>query len=205
VRAELAICGFAFVAIEPEIPILDHLYGGRFYAPNPFSFGLAPLASPVRGDITIFGLSHPRVQVAAEVLTRFGLADVDVLTTRLPGGFYLDEIGCAGEVRWCRVRDGQPGPVESQKARGLTKETFPPGSLSPRSPQEAIERTGDLLAGDGLDSHRALVSVNAAHLLVRSGITDSMDEGVALADDILRSGAALANVSGTRSARRSAS
>ncbi|HLI39433.1 MAG TPA: hypothetical protein VKV80_19165, partial [Streptosporangiaceae bacterium] len=53
VRAGLDACGFAFVAIEPEIPVLDELYGGRFHAPNPFSFGLAPLASPVRGDVTV--------------------------------------------------------------------------------------------------------------------------------------------------------
>lgn len=30
VRADLNVSGFAFVAIEPEIPVLDQLYGGRF-------------------------------------------------------------------------------------------------------------------------------------------------------------------------------
>jgi len=204
VRGELVLSGFAFVAIEPEIPILDQLYGGRFYVPNPFSFGLAPLASPVRGDIAVFGLSHPRVRVAAEVLARFGIPEVDVLTTRLSAGRYLDEIGYEGEVRWCRVRNGQPGPVELQKAEDLTTATPPPLPPTPRSPQEALDRTRDLLAGNGLDSHRVLVGLNAAHLLILSGITTSMHEGVALADEILRSGAALANLAGARSAVRSA-
>jgi anthranilate phosphoribosyltransferase len=71
VRRALTGCGFAIVAVEPEIPVLDRLYGGRFHAPNPFSFGLAPLVSPVRGDFTVLGLSHPRVDVAAQVLSHF--------------------------------------------------------------------------------------------------------------------------------------
>lgn len=202
VRADLAACGFAFVAIEPEIPVLDRLYGGRFHAPNPFSFGLAPLASPVRGDITVFGLAHPRVEVAAKVLSHFGMTRVDVLTTRLPGGHYLDEIGPAGEVRWCRVRDEKLQPIRTQAAQKLVGVTLPTDLPTPSSPEEAIERTADLLAGRGLDSHRALVSLNAGYLLLLSGIAASLQGGMALADDILRSGEALLKPLRTSSVRR---
>lgn len=194
-RSDLAICGFAFVAIEPEIPVLDRIYGGRFHAPNPFSFGLAPLVSPVRGDITVFGLAHPRVDVAAQVLGDFGMPQVDVVTTRLPGGHYVDELWTAGEVRWCRVRDGEPQRVHVQATQDLVKTTLPTEPWTPSGPEEAIERTADLLAGRGLDSHRALVSLNAAHLLVLSGIAASIQGGMALADDVVRSGGAVANLS----------
>jgi anthranilate phosphoribosyltransferase len=192
VRSDLARSGFAFVAIEPQIPMLDGLYGGRFHAPNPFSFGLAPLASPVRGDVTVFGLSHPRVDVAARVLSRFGMSRVDVLSTRLPSGHYLDEIGLAGQLRWCRVRGGGVGPVEVEQAGGFTWRGLIGELPVPRGPEEAIERTIELLAGGGLDSHRALVALNAAHLLVLSGIATSLAKGAALAEDILRSGETLA-------------
>jgi anthranilate phosphoribosyltransferase len=204
VRADLTASGFAFVAIEPEIPILDELYGGRFHAPNPFSFGLAPLASPVRGDVTVFGLSHPRVEVAARVLSHFGMDHVDVLSTRLPDGHYLDEIGPAGELRWCRVRDGEVGPVESEPAAHLTMTGLPGEVPTPLGPEDAIERTGELLAGRGLDSHRALVALNAAHLLVLSGIVTSMSQGRDAAEDILRSGVALASIPATRTVEKSA-
>ncbi|WP_165485877.1 hypothetical protein [Frankia sp. Cppng1_Ct_nod] len=204
VRADLAVSGFAFVAIEPEIPVLDRLYGGRFHAPNPFSFGLAPLASPVRGDVTIFGLSHPCVDVAARVLSRFGMNHVDVLSTRLPGGHYLDEIGPAGELRWCRVRDGEVSPVDVEPAEGWTAIGLPGELPTPHGPEEAIERTGELLTGRGLESHRALVALNAAHLLVLSGLAASLPQGRNLAEDILRSGTALARVPAARSADRSA-
>jgi anthranilate phosphoribosyltransferase len=194
VRAELANSGFAFVPIEPEIPVLDRLYGGRFHMPNPFSFGLAALASPVRGDITVFGLSHPRVDVAARVLSRFGLAHVDVLTTRLPSGDYLDEIGPAGELRWCRVRDGEVGPIEVELGGTLNTTIRPCDLPAPRGPREAIERVAELLAGGGSHSHRAVVTLNAAHLLVLSGLAASLPQGHDLAEDILRSGAALPGI-----------
>lgn len=190
VRADLAASGFAFVAIEPEIPVLDGLYGGRFHAPNPFSFGLALLASPVRGDVTVYGLSHPRVDVAAHVLSRFGISHVDVLSTRLPSGHYLDEIGPTGELRWCRVRNSKVGSIEVEPTDCLmtTNQLF--DLPTPRGADEAIERSRELLTGGGLASHRALVVLNAAHLLVLGGIVESLRTGMAVAEDILRSGAA---------------
>jgi anthranilate phosphoribosyltransferase len=204
VRADLAASGFAFVAIEPEIPLLDSMYGGRFHAPNPFSFGLAPLVSPVRGDVTVFGLSHPRVDVAARVLSHFGLERVDVLSTRLPSGHYLDEIGCAGELRRCRVRSGEVGPVEIEPAGGSLNDRASAQLPIPDGPEEAVEWTADLLAGRGLDGHRTVVALNAAHLLVLGGIVRSRAEGLATAEEILRSGVALTNSTGPRTAERSA-
>jgi len=202
VQADLATCGFSFVAIEPEIPILDRVYGGRFHAPNPFSFGLAPLVSPVRGDITVFGLSHPRVDVAARVLSRFGMRHVDVMTTRLPSGHFLDEIGPIGTTRWCRVRDGRVGRVSTELS-GRWVDVEPVAELpTPRSPAEAVEQAYDLLSGRGIESHRVLVCLNAAHLLVLSGIVAAMPQGIELAEDVLRSGDALANA--LRSTGRSA-
>lgn len=191
VRADLGACGFAFIAVEPEIPALDRLYGGRFHAPNPFSFGLAPLTSPVRGEVTIFGLSHPRVDVAAEVLSRFGLGEVDVLSTRLPGGHYLDEIGMVGDLRRCGVRDGVVGPVEVDVIECGSAAV---GVATSAGPAEAVDRTTELLAGDGLDSHRAMVAINSAFLLVRSGLARSWGEGRELAEDALRSGTVLTKI-----------
>ena len=204
VRDDLAESGFSFVAIEPEIPALDGLYGGRFHVPNPFSFGLAPLASPVRGDVTVFGLSHPRVDVAARVLCRFGMDQVDVLSTRLPSGHYLDEIGFAGELRWCRVRDGDVGPVEVGPAEAPCGAGLLAGVPPPHGPGDAIERTAELLAGGGLETHRALVILNAAHLLVLGGVTESLATGMAVAEDIVRSGVALASIPIAHGAGRSA-
>lgn len=194
VRSDLAKCGFAFVAVEPQIPILDELYGGRFYAPNPFSFGLAALVSPVRGDLTVFGLSHPRVDVAAEVLSRFGQTEVEVMSTRLPNGYYLDEIGLAGEINWCRVRAGQASSIQTERANQISTNGLAAEMYAPDDSGEAIKQTQELLAGRGLDSHRAVVAVNAAHLLVVGGIATSFQEGRELAEEVLRRGLVVKNV-----------
>lgn len=201
VRAALSASGFAFVAVEPQIPVLDRVYGGRFYAPNPFSFGLAPLVSPARGDITVFGLSHPRVEVAARVLLRFGVAQADVLCTRLPGGQYLDEIGPAGCVYRCRVRSGHAGAVEAYLAGDLLRDGSPGALPPPAGPEEAAERAGDLLAGGGLRCHRDLVAVNAGYLLMLSGIAASVAEGKEVAENALLSGAGLAVARANRAAQ----
>ncbi|MFD6452826.1 hypothetical protein ACFWF3_18745 [Nocardia sp. NPDC060220] len=200
VRGDLSRTGFSFVAIEPEIPVLDQLYGGRFHAPNPFSMGLAALASPVRGDRMVFGLAHPRVDVAARVLRRFGMADVDVIGTRLPDGRYIDEVGAFGEFRRCRVRDGRLRPVEIETITGIPVSDLP----APVAPEEAIALTGDLLAGAGLDSHRDLVAVNAAHLLVLGEIVTSLAAGIRIANDIIRTGAASKYISEPNKIDRSA-
>lgn len=194
VRADLASCGFSFVAVEPEIPVLNGIYGGRFHAPNPFSFGLAPLTSPVRGDITVFGLAHPRVDVAAQVLSDFGLAQVDVVSTRLPSGHYLDEVGPVGEVRRSRVRDGRVQPLETQVAQALVEMRLPTElPPPPSSAEEAIEQTLQMLAGYGSDNHRAIVSLNAAYLLLLSRVVTSLPEGMSVANNVLRSSGALNN------------
>jgi len=191
VQVSLAQGGFAFVAVEPAIPSVDSLYGGRFHTVNPFSFGLAPLASPVRGDLVLFGLAHPRVDVAARVLAHFGVPNASVIATRTPAGNYLDEIAASGEFRRCGVESGRVTALERQSVEELIGEKFPHDLPAPANSQDSVERTCELLGGGGLDSHRRLVSINAGYLLVLSGLTNSVREGMRMAEEVLRSGAAL--------------
>lgn len=188
VRTDLAASRFAFVAVEPQIPIVDEMYRGRFHVVNPFSFGLAPLASPVRADLVVYGLAHPRVDLAARVLARFGVSEAVVHTTRTPGGAYLDELGAGGDVASCDVLASRIGAVEYRAAASLVD-----GSLGMDLPpaaeaSQAAELASELLAGAGLSSHRTLVSLNAGHLLSLSGIALSLTAGMRLAEDVLRSG-----------------
>lgn len=187
VAADLDTTGFAFLAVEPHIPAVDEFYGGRFYAPNPFSFGLAALASPVRGDITMYGLAHPRVDVAAAVLLAAGMGEVDVYTTRMPGSrmpgsAYLDEIGLTGTTL---SSDGT-----------LLVEEHLDAAVGMRLPEpcdarEAVRATLAVLSGHGDPSHHVLVVRNAARILANAGIHDSIASAMATADEIVSTGAAL--------------
>ncbi|WP_165759352.1 hypothetical protein [Mycobacterium decipiens] len=190
VQRSLQTCGFSFVAIEPRIPQLDQVYGSRFYAPNPFSFGLAALVSPVRGDLMLFGLAHPRVDVSAQVLYRFGLDNVDVISTRTAAGRYIDELGPAGQVLLARVDRGILSDAQAMPALSFTRRGFDEHLLpAPEDADTAVERTLDLLAGNGLASHRRVVTLNAGYLLTRSRITATLPDGIDLAEEVLRSGA----------------
>lgn len=185
IRRDLHEHGFAFVAVEPNIPAIDKLYGGRFHAPNLFSFGLAALASPVRGDVTLFGLAHPQVEVAARVLVSFGMPDVNVIATRTPGSAYIDEIGLSGELLSCRARKGV---VDQPRVRAL------PGNGKPlpaaQDAGEAVARTRELLAGQGLPAHRALVARNASYLVSLSDPSLGPGETYQRVQDVLSSGLA---------------
>jgi anthranilate phosphoribosyltransferase len=75
---------------------------------------------------------------------------------------------------------------------------------TPADREEAVERTCELLSGHGLDSHRVLVALNAAHLLVISELAASLSEGMAVAEEILRSGEVLATVASARATDRDA-
>lgn len=146
VRADLAACGFAFVAIEPQIPILDGLYGGRFYAPNPFSFGLAPLVSPVRGDITVFGLAHPRVECSrrgAELFRHVGCG-----CPRHPAAQWpllgRDRPCRGGALVPCARR---PGRVGADRDAGRDGPCAPVGRGAETARAEGCHRTGARAAG----------------------------------------------------------
>lgn len=185
VHRDLDERGFAFVAVEPNIPAIDRLYGGRFHAPNLFSFGLAALASPVRGDVTLFGLAHPRVEVAGRVLASFGMRDVNVIATRTPTSAYIDEIGLSGELLSSRVRRGV---VDPPRVRSLPASEMPLPVAQDAS--EAVSRTRELLAGHGLPAHRALVARNASYLVSLSDPSLGPGEAYQRVQDVLSSGLA---------------
>jgi len=191
VRQDLDEHGFAFVAVEPNIPAIDKVYGGRFHAPNLFSFGLSALASPVRGDVTLFGLSHPQVEVAARVLARFGMADVNVISTRTPSSAYIDEIGLTGELLSCRVRRGV---VDQARARALPSSAMPLPIA--QDSDEAVARTRELLGGQGLPAHRALVARNASYVVSLSDPSVAPGEAYQRVQDVLSSGLAQPQVMG---------
>lgn len=183
--------GFAFIPIEEVIPGLDRVYGGRFHTLNPLSFGLAGLLSPLRGDVLVYGLSHPRIDLSARVLARLGVRDAMVLTSGGVDGYHSDELGLAQKSLVCEVRDGTPGPVERVSAQLV------PGDFTvrpPRSLAESHRRALDVLGGDGPPDWVRLIALNAAALLVAAGVVADLSEGTELAAGTMASGRPLAKL-----------
>lgn len=184
---------FAFVPIEERIPVLDRLYGGKFHVLNPLSFGLAALAPGLRGGAFVVGLAHPRVDLAAAVLGRFGVQEAVVLASGNETGRYADEFGLGERSLVCRLQSGVTGAVatydrKALESLGMRGTEHPTGA--PISPTEATQWALDALAGTGGPQDIDLVCINAAVMLVAAGITSTLHEGHVRATAIVRSGQA---------------
>lgn len=187
--------GFAFVSIEDQLPQVDRIYGGRFHAVNPFSFALPVLACPVRGDLIVYGLSHPRVDLAARVLARFGVRDAVIVTSRTVEGFFVDEVGIGVESLVCETRGGNTGRVETLSVAGHLRRSLDRMPLpTPSTPAQAYAWAVEALSGRGSQSHIEIIALNAAHLLVLSGIAPSLEQGYQEAWDVIHSGLALKKI-----------
>ena len=195
--------GFAFVPVEETIPTLDSVYGGRFHVLTPFGFGLAGLASPVVGDKLVFGLSHPRVDLAASVLRRLGIHDAVVVASQCSAGYFSDELGVGDSSLLCELRDGEIGevrllPTDAMPGSGLARR----GALSaPESPDEALRWALEALTGRGNPQHVHVVALNAALVLRAAGRASDLAEGYERARGVIMDGQAAEKLAELRRAR----
>lgn len=184
--------GFAFVPVEETVPTLDSAYGGRFHVLTPFGFGLAALATPVVGDALIFGLSHPRVDLAASVLRRLGIHDAVVVGSESRAGYFSDELGVGDSSLLCELRDGRVGEVRRLPADAMPGAgTVRRGTLSaPGSPDEALRWALEALTGRGNEQHIHVVALNAALVLRAAGRASDLAEGYERARGVIMGGQA---------------
>ena len=191
--AEVERSGFAFVPIEDLIPAVDELYGGRFHTINPFSFGLAALAAPLRGDVLVYGLAHPNVELAGRVLRDLGIGESVIVASGDAHGYYADELGVGPRTLTCYVQGSKVGSAIAQDIQTL------PGysaadhrtPIPPTSRREAAAWALDAISGSGLRTHTWLIAVNAALLLHCARIAHGLEDGYKIAQSLITSGEAL--------------
>lgn len=190
----------AFVPIEDMIPALDQVYGGRFHVLNPLSFGLAALAARLRGGVLVFGLAHPKVDLAARVLGRLGVSEALVVASGNTAGYFADEFGLGDRSLTCRLAGGTVGAVHTFEAddlkdMGLSSPNF---VHPPRSATEAVQWVLDALAGEGNPAHVHLIALNSAVMLMTAGLARDLADGYGQAEAAINSGRAWAKVEALR-------
>ena len=191
--AEIERSGFAFIPIEEVIPAVDELYGGRFHTINPFSFGLTALAAPLRGDVLVYGLAHPNVELAGRVLRDLGIDESVIVASGDSRGYYADELGVGPRTLTCQVQESQVGSPIEQDIRtlpGYSAEDYR-APTPPASRGESAAWALDAISGGGPRTHAWLIAVNAALLLRCAHIAADLDEGYEMAQSLIASGAAL--------------
>ena len=151
---------------------------------------LGPLTNPVHPKRQLLGVyDESLVEPLAHVLSSLGVKNGMVVFGREK----LDEISAAGPTMVCEFRDGsyrtyEICPEQFGFAR-CTREDLVGGT-----PQENAQITRDILSGKERGPKRTTVLLNAGASLYIGDKAASMEEGIALAAELIDSGKALAKL-----------
>ena len=148
---------------------------------------LGPLTNPANASIQLLGVyNNDLVEKLAEVLKNLGVKRGMAVC----GNDGLDEITLTGPTHCCEIRDGGLTSFDITPEQ-FGFETCDLEELIGGTPQENAQITRDILSGKETGAKRNVILMNAgiAIYLGKEGIT--MEEGVALAKEMIDSGKAL--------------
>ena len=146
---------------------------------------LGPCLNPARPGVQLLGVADPKLlRPIAETLRALGVSRALVVH-----GSGLDEVALHGFTQAISLEDGHLEEFEiTPEQAGLDR--MPLRRIRGGSPAENAKRLGALLGGRGGEADTAIVGLNAGALLMTAGHAASLREGVDMAFDALRSGAA---------------
>lgn len=182
--------GFGFFSIEHLIPKFDKIYGGRFYAPHALSFGLAALVTPIKFDSLLFGLAHPNVEFAINVLKEYKIQNAMVVSSSHNDIHFLDEIGIFGTTRLVGMKNGIVGRVRNfLPTEELNLPHYSPIDIAQgKNVFSNVKYSTDVLKGKGQIAHEDIICINASNLLFLSGIAENLVEGFHQAKSVVKKG-----------------
>lgn len=146
---------------------------------------LGPLTNPAGAQHQLLGVYKPElVALMAETLQRLGSRHV--LVAHAEDG--LDEISLAAPTRIAELRDGQITEyVVTPEQLGVERQSLE--SLKVVTAEDSLRLVKEALKGEGAAAD--IVALNAGAALYAADVADSIEEGVALAQDAMATGLAL--------------
>ncbi|MEI3504289.1 MAG: anthranilate phosphoribosyltransferase [Anaerovoracaceae bacterium] len=148
---------------------------------------LGPLSNPAGANMELMGVfDESLVEPLAQVMAKLGVARGMVVY----GRDRLDEISMCESTAVCEIKDGWFQSYE------LTPEQFgyercDKSELTGGTPEENAEITRAILEGREKGAERQAVCLNAGAALYITGRTETIEEGVKLAEKLIDEGAAL--------------
>ena len=148
---------------------------------------LGPLSNPAGANMELMGVyDELLVEPLAQVMANLGVKRGMVVF----GKEKLDEISACGPTVVCEIKDGGFTSYE------ITPEQFgyaagKPEELTGGTPQENAEITKAILNGTEKGTRRNAVCMNAGAALYIAGKTETLEEGVRMAEQLIDSGAAM--------------
>jgi anthranilate phosphoribosyltransferase len=148
---------------------------------------LGPLSNPAGANMELMGVyDESLVEPLAQVMAKLGVSRGMVVY----GKDSLDEISMCAPTAVCEIKDGWFQSYE------LTPEQFGykrcrKGELTGGTPQENAEITRAILEGTERGAKRQAVCMNAGAALYITGKTETIEEGVRMAESMIDDGSAL--------------
>lgn len=160
---------------------------------------LGPLTNPAGAKRQVMGVfAREWVRPMAEVLQQLGSEHVMVVHSKEG----LDEISIAGPTYVAELKEGQIREYE------ITPETFgiERQSIAPLQAEDAAASlllVKSAIAGKGkVNPERDIVALNAGAAIYVSGVADSLQEGIVMAEDVIGGGLATEKLSALASFTR---
>jgi len=150
---------------------------------------LGPLTNPAGAENQVLGVFHPDlVGIQARVLQRLGSRHVLVVH----GADGMDEISISDGTYIAELKDNKVTEYTVHpNLFGLT--TAPLDLLRVGNINEACEKLSDVLNNE-VGAPRDIVQLNAGAAIYVAGLADTLEDGVAKADQVISSGAAKAKL-----------
>jgi anthranilate phosphoribosyltransferase len=146
---------------------------------------LGPCLNPAEPQVQLLGVAEARhLDPVAKTLCSLGVRNALVVH-----GSGIDEMALHGETQVVRVSDGTTETLTiTPEEAGL--ERRPLESLKGGDPTHNAERLKALLMGKGQPAEVDAVALNAGSLLLTAGLAEDLKAAVAVAKDVIASGAA---------------
>jgi anthranilate phosphoribosyltransferase len=181
---------FGAFPIENLLPKFNSIYAKKFYAPHALSFGLAALASPIEYDNFLYGLAHPNIDLSVQVLKKFGVRNVMVVSTTHDGIHYLDEMGVYGITKIKGIQNGKIGYTKVfNPLIELNLPKYRPSDICEgKNKKENIKLVLDVLRGKGERAREDIICINAGTILYLAKKAKNLKEGYMIAKRVVKEG-----------------
>ncbi len=183
--------GIGFLFAPVFHPAMRHAAGPRRELGFPTVFNLlGPLTNPAGAQAQLLGVARPElVELFPEALRRLGVERA-LVVHGLDG---LDELSTVGPSLVAELRDGAIKQYELRpEAVGLKRAA--PDHIGALRPPEAARVALEILRGERRDARYEIVLLNAGAALYAAGRAPTIEAGLALAEQSLREGRALAKL-----------
>jgi len=183
--------GIAFLFAPALHPAMKHAIGPRKELAMRTIFNiLGPLSNPASAQHGVFGVfSRDLVDTAARAMANQGAVHYFVIH----GNDGLDELTTTASSHVAEIKDGKINNYEIDPT-DLGIPLCKPEDLRGGDPKENAKALRKIFEGVP-GAHRDIVALNAGAAIVAGGIADSLQDGIARAQESIDSGAAAAKLS----------